>query len=143
MEKKELIYIIGNISSIQKKKNELVQELNKWEEYTGLKSPALSDKVSGSFGEFSILDVIETKDNLRFQILSIDIKIDRFLNSLDVISQLERDIIFCMYGKNRKPIKALEYSKKANYYSKSEIYRIKDRALEKMLNYINFNTFAD
>lgn len=134
--KKDLIYIFGHLEDIETKKKELQTELAILETYTGVKSIRLDQMIVGGCAQ-SLGDIIDKKDYLKARICKIEIEQNGFTCALDVLTNLERTVLFSLYGKNRTPIKQLAGSKKVDRYSKSEIYRVKDRAFSKMLKFIN------
>lgn len=137
---RELINMFSGVDKMNIKLKELKYELDVLDCFTGVKSAKLDQMVVGGSAK-SLVDIIIEKDNLKYRICKLEIKINRFVLALDVLNHLERDILFMMYGKYRIPIKSIVGTKKVNYYGRSKIYQIRNEAINKMLTYMNSDYF--
>ena len=80
---------------------------------------------------------INNNEELMQKVIKIELKLNKLQHGLKILDNIETTILFATCGKYRQSIKHLEGSERVNYYHKSEIYRQREKALNKLYEYFN------
>lgn len=133
----ELERLLRDYHKMVNKHNELLTILIGLEEYTGVKSVSADQKNRGGQG-MTYGDLIDKKEDIRSELFNLQTTINRLKFAFKILDDNEKDIITALYENGKVSVRQLEHTQAVNYYSKSQIYTIKYRALNKMLDYFNY-----